>query len=268
MVRRPAFSGSFYPRDPGALRHDVEAHLAAAEGEPTRVAALMAPHAGYLYSGGVAGRTYGSALLPRRLVVLCPNHTGRGASMALYDSGEWETPLGPVPVDEDLARRLKEACPLLEADAEAHRREHAIEVQLPLLQVRVPDLRIVPICVGSSRRSDLRALGKAIATVVSSLEEPMATVISSDMTHYETREFAERQDRMAIEALERVDASELYELVARERISMCGVFPAVAALQTCQDIGARRGTLVAYSTSGDVTGDFSNVVAYAGMHFR
>jgi AmmeMemoRadiSam system protein B len=267
MLRRPAFSGSFYPDDAVTLRRDVEARLVATS-PPSAVAALMTPHAGYIYSGGVAGTTFASAELAQQLLILCPNHTGRGAALSLYEGGEWETPLGRVPVDADLAQHLLEACPLLEADTEAHHREHAIEVQLPFLQVRVPQARIVPVCVGTPRLDDLRAFGAAMAQVIASLEEPATIVISSDMTHYEPREVAERQDRKAIEALKRVEATALHEVVRRERISMCGVYPAVAALEACRLLGARKGELLAYATSGDVTGDFSAVVAYAGMHFR
>jgi len=268
MFRPPVFSGSFYPADPAALRRDVEALLREAHDPPVEVAALMAPHAGYIYSGRVAGRTYGSAILPSRLILMGPNHTGRGAPLAVCDSGEWETPLGRVPVDTGLARRLLKLCPLLEVDMVAHQREHALEVQLPFLQVRVPDLRIVPVCVGSPRLEHLQALGTALARLGGSVEEPFAIVISSDMTHYEPREEAERQDRKAFAALERVDARELHRVVGRERITMCGVYPAVAALEACRGLGARLGKLVEYATSGDVTGDYGDVVAYAGMHFR
>jgi hypothetical protein len=268
MFRPPAFSGSFYPADPAVLRHDVESLLGHARGPAVEVAALMSPHAGYVYSGRVAGSTYGSALLPPRLILMGPNHTGRGAPLALCDSGEWETPLGRVPIDADLARRLLELCPLLEVDMEAHRREHALEVQLPFLQVRVPGLRIVPLCVGSPRLEDLQALGTALARLADSLPEPFAIIISSDMTHHEPREEAERLDRKAIAALEQVDARELHRVVDSERITMCGVYPAVAALAACRSLGARTGRLVEYATSGDVTGDYGDVVAYAGMHFR
>jgi hypothetical protein len=285
VIRPPAFSGSFYPADPGALRREIDDLLArgrAPEREtgpsrqeaedggraPEEAAALLAPHAGYVYSGGVAGKTYALARLPSRLVLLGPNHTGRGAPFALYDAGEWQTPLGRVAVDAELARRLLEACPLLEADAEAHRREHALEVQLPFLQVRVPNLRFVPVCVGSPRLADLQGLGEALARVLDGLGEPCALVISSDMTHYESREAAERLDRKAIAALERVDAEGLHRLATREDLTMCGVFPAVAALTALAARGVRRGRLVGYATSGDVTGDFSSVVAYAGLHFR
>jgi AmmeMemoRadiSam system protein B len=268
MVRPPAFSGTFYPADPAVLKRDVEAFLDATRERPSRVAALMAPHAGYVYSGGVAGLTYGGAILPERLIILCPNHTGRGAPFAIYDSGEWETPLGRIPVDAELAQRLRGACILLEVDGEAHRREHALEVQLPFLQVRVPGLRMVPVCVGSGRLHELLSLGAAIAEVARSLPEPIGLVISSDMTHYEPREVAERQDRKALDELERVEPEALHRVVARERITMCGVHPAVAALRACRDLGVRQGKLVGYATSGEVTGDFSNVVAYAGMHFH
>lgn len=287
MVRPPAVSGTFYPADPRALRDEVERLLEGgrpaggrgagargaglASGSPsalTEVTALMAPHAGYVYSGRVAGLTFGSAGLPPRLIVLGPNHTGRGAPFAIYDSGEWETPLGRVPVDGELVRALIERCPLLEVDAEAHRREHSIEVELPFLQVLVPELRFVPICVGSHRLEELRALGAAIAALGKAIPERFALVISSDMTHYEPVEVAKKQDRKALAELERVDAEALHRVVAREKISMCGVYPAVAAMEACRGLGVREGTLVGYATSGDVTGDPSDVVAYAGMHFR
>jgi hypothetical protein len=268
MLRRPAFSGSFYPADPAALRREVDALLGAARKAPAAVTALMAPHAGYIYSGRVAGMTYASALLPQRIILLGPNHTGRGKPFALFDSGEWETPLGAVPVDAEAARRLREACPLLEPDGEAHRGEHSLEVQLPFLQARVEGLRIVPVCVGSPSLEHLRLLGAAVAEAAASFHEPAAIVISSDMTHYEPRDFAENQDRKAIAELARLDAGGLHRVVERERISMCGVYPAVAGVEACRALGASRGELVDYANSGDTTGDYSDVVAYAGMHFH
>jgi hypothetical protein len=277
MIRPPAFSGTFYPDDPDLLRREVDDLLSrgraagkasAPAPEETDVAGLLAPHAGYVYSGGVAGRTYALARLPDRAVLLGPNHTGRGAPFALYDSGEWQTPLGRVAVDAELARRLLETCPLLSADAEAHRREHSLEVQLPFLQARAPALRFVPICVGSPRLDDLRRLGESLARVLDELGEPCALIVSSDMTHYEPREVAERLDRRTIGLLEQIDADGLHRLAARGGITMCGVFPAVAALIALAARGVRRGWLVDYATSGDVTGDFGSVVAYAGLHFR
>jgi AmmeMemoRadiSam system protein B len=260
-------AGAFYPADPQRLRSTVESYVEPGVArEPA--AAVLVPHAGYVYSGRCAGRAFSSVELPERFLILCPNHTGLGAPLATDDAEAWETPLGPVPVDGELIERLETICPSLRRDGRAHQREHSLEVQLPFLQVLRPaGFRFAPLCVGTGELAALQELGEAMAEVLTSLESPCLLVVSSDMTHYETADSARRKDARALGCLERLDARGLHEVVRREKISMCGYAPAVAALTAIHRRGASRGRLVEYTNSGVVTGDDREVVAYAGMVF-
>ena len=272
MIRVPTVAGQFYPSRPEALREIVLECLGGKPGEKTtgkqEAVAVLAPHAGYIFSGPCAGRVYASVRVPERVVVLCPNHTGIGEPVAVMGAGEWETPLGSVPVDESLARELMAEDPDVSDDESAHRREHSLEVQLPFLQVLSPHMRLVPLCVGTQRHDVLINLGDALARVIHKAGEKVLIVISSDMSHYISAERAKALDAKAISAMEALDPVRLHEVVRRDRISMCGVAPAVAGLQAARALGARKGTLVSYTNSGDRTGDHREVVAYAGLIFN
>jgi AmmeMemoRadiSam system protein B len=263
-VRTPAVAGSFYPSNPAQLQTAVE-RLLVRTLPPVTPAALIAPHAGYIYSGATAGRVYACVDLPRRLIVLCPNHTGLGAPIATASGGAWRTPLGDVPVDEELAGMLMRALPEAVDDPLAHRREHAIEVQLPFLQVLLGDFAFVPVVVGTGSLGHLEALGHALAETVSASEGPVAIVVSSDMNHYEDAGTNREKDTAALEAVLRLDPVGLHAVVRERHVSMCGYGPAVAALFACRRLGAERADLVDYSHSGMVTGDDSEVVSYAGV---
>jgi AmmeMemoRadiSam system protein B len=260
-------AGTFYPADPHQLRRTVSS-LLDPRAPREKAAAVLVPHAGYVYSGECAGRTFSSVSLPERFVILCPNHTGLGSALATDEAEAWTTPLGNVPLDGELVRLLREACPSLGCDGQAHRREHALEVQLPFLQVLRPEgFSFAPVCVGTARLEQLVELGEALATSLEGLGDPCMIVISSDMTHYESAESARRKDERALSRLERLDARGLHQVVSREGITMCGYAPAVAALTALQRLGATGGRVVSYTHSGMVTGDEREVVAYAGMVF-
>jgi AmmeMemoRadiSam system protein B len=266
-MRTPAVSGRFYPENPDELHDMVERFLAPPAPEVRPAVALMAPHAGFVYSGMVAGDTYRRVEVPARVVLMGPNHTGLGPPLSLWDAEDWAMPWGHVAVDPDLCASLKRHCAPLVSDRQAHRREHCLEVQLPFLWARRPGVRIAAIVVGTSALEDLRELGRGLAAAVSRSPDPILIVISSDMTHYETADAAARKDRRALEAMERLDAENLHRRVREERISMCGFAPAVAGLVAARDLGARSGKVARYSHSGDVTGDLDSVVGYAGMVF-
>src|SRR5271165_1851787 len=187
-IRPPAVAGRFYPGNAQRLRAEVE-HLTADSqvGEEKKIRAIgcISPHAGYAYSGPVAGALYSRLELPRRFVILCPNHTGNGEPLAIMSDGEWRTPLGNVSIDGEIAGALKAATPLLAEDSTAHQYEHALEVQLPFLQVLTPEFQFVPIAVGTSKFESLTTLGQAIAMVLAKLPEPAIVIASSDMNHYE-----------------------------------------------------------------------------------
>jgi MEMO1 family protein len=267
MIRTPAVAGHFYPADPEALGEMVASCLPSPPGTPEKAIALMAPHAGLIYSGKVAGATYDRVAGVRRIILLGPNHTGRGTPLSIWDRGEWRMPWGPVPVDATLCDRLKHHCAALMSDSEAHLREHCLEVQIPFLQRRCAGFRFAPIVVGTSRLEELRALGEGVARAVRESEEEILIVISSDMTHYEPAEEAARKDRLALERMESVDPEGLHRVVREEAITMCGSAPAVAALFAARELGVHSGRLVAYAHSGEVSGDFHEVVGYAGMIF-
>jgi len=268
-IRQPAVAGRFYPANPERLRAEVESYLAAPADVATepkiRALGCVVPHAGYMYSGHVAGAVYRRLELPQRFVILCPNHTGRGEPLAIMSQGAWDTPLGEAEIDEELAEESKRRMPLLSEDNEAHRSEHALEVQLPFLQVLAPGFRFVPIAVGTSNFEVLSALGVALGNTLAQLRERVLIIASSDMNHYESDSITRVKDRRAIDQLLALDARGLYDVIRDGNISMCGYGPAVAMLTATRKLGATQAELIRYATSGDVSGDKDMVVGYAGI---
>jgi len=263
-LREPAVAGRFYPANPTKLRGDVESYLSASQPRAPAIACI-APHAGYIYSGRVAGAVFSRIQIPSRCVVLCPNHTGFGHPLAIMKDGAWRTPLGKVLIDSGLAGKLLQVFPALVEDSAAHRSEHAIEVELPFLQIIRPDVTVVPIAVGTSRLILLEHLGEALATLIKASEQEVLIIASSDMNHYEDDSTTRIKDRKAIDQILALDPRGLYETVMNESISMCGFGPTVAMLTAARHLGARRAELVQYATSGDVSGDRETVVGYAGI---
>jgi MEMO1 family protein len=268
VVRQPCVAGQFYPARPEALREEVVKHLAPAAGESVSLVpaiACVVPHAGYIYSGHVAGAVFRDLDLPETFIILCPNHTGQGEPLAIMSHGAWQTPLGAAVIDEELATALRQAMPWITEDSEAHRREHSLEVELPFLQHLKEHFTFVPVCVGTHRLEVLEALGAAIAKVVSAWPKPVMLIASSDMNHYETDSITREKDGKAIEQLLAREPKELMEVVARNQISMCGIAPVTATLFAANLLGATKATLVRYATSADVSGDRSHCVGYAGV---
>jgi hypothetical protein len=264
MDRDPVVAGRFYPGDPIRLAREVDRLLAAA-GEPAKVLGLVAPHAGYVYSGAVAGAVYARVVVPERVIVLGPNHTGLGGKVALWAEGRWETPLGAVPVDAGLAEALL-ASPLVARDREAHRFEHSLEVQVPFLQRRQARLSIAPLCLGPLAWPECEALGKHVARAASAAGALL--VASSDMSHYLPAAEARAKDERALEKLLALDPRGLHEVVRREHITMCGFVPATVMLVAAREMGATRASLVRYGHSGETSGDDRSVVGYAGVVVR
>jgi hypothetical protein len=265
-VRHPAVAGRFYPRDAKELREEVYSYLSQTpQQKPVRALGCIAPHAGYMYSGHVAGAVFAALEIPQLCLVLCPNHTGMGRALAIMSEGAWETPLGNVPIDGRFAAALKDRCSLLQEDSSAHRSEHAAEVELPFLQVRQPQLRFVPIALGTGQFEALARLGDAIADVISEHNAPVLIVASSDMNHYESDAITRVKDHSAIEPILALDARVLHDVVTQQHISMCGFGPAVAMLTAAKKLGAKSAELIKYATSGDVSGDLDTVVGYAGI---
>ncbi|MGO8815232.1 MAG: AmmeMemoRadiSam system protein B, partial [Terriglobia bacterium] len=259
-VRRPAVAGRFYPAKPEVLARQLDEYLAVDAGAPERTEAAlgcMVPHAGYMYSGQVAGAVFQRLPARAKYIILCPNHTGRGAPLAIMSKGEWLTPLGGAPIDGELAARLRQSCHLLMEDAKAHEDEHSIEVQLPFLQRQVGTFSFVPIAIGVSRYAALDALGHGIAHALQTFARPVLIIASSDMNHYEPDDVTRVKDHKAIDQILALDPTGLYEVVRKEEITMCGYGPAVAMLTAAKDLGATRAELVRYATSADTSGDRS-----------
>ncbi len=256
----------FYEARPDRLEKDVRAHLAAGAGEEPRPAfGAIVPHAGYVYSGPVAGAVYARIAIPPVVVLLCPNHTGRGSPASLEPSDAWRTPLGDVPVNRRLSSRLRDLAPSLEPDTAAHAREHSLEVQLPFLQVLRPAVEIVPVCLGAHDLDLCREVGDALAAIRAEEEEPPLFLASSDMNHYESRAVGRRKDERALDRIAAMDPEGLFTTVLSEGISMCGFLPATALLFAARRAGVPRARVVARRDSGDETGDVSSVVGYAGV---
>lgn len=267
-IRQPAVAGLFYPAEPARLLSTVRSLLGAVAAPAAPVRAAIAPHAGYVYSGRTAAEVFARVEVPRRVVVLAPNHTGLGESRqggSVLALGRMATPLGEVPVDEDLAARLLADCPLLDDDPPAHRREHAVEVELPFLLARRPEVTVVPIVIGWSDWPRTRRLAEALAALVGSADEPVLLLASSDMNHYEPAEVNARKDRLALAEVERLDGEALLAVTRQHRVTMCGRVPAAAVCHAARLLGAGHADVIHYSHSGQVTGDDSSVVSYAGV---
>jgi AmmeMemoRadiSam system protein B len=266
-IRHPAVAGRFYPKDRDSLLKDLHSYLSPQQATTPAIGCVV-PHAGYIYSGAVAGAVYSNVDLPQRIIILCPNHTGKGRPLAIMSNGSWETPLGSVPIDSSLAEALKKRFPPLTEDADAHRSEHAIEVELPFLQVRRPDFTFVPIALGTRQFEILEKLGEAVAETIQAQGGKILIIASSDMNHYENDAVTRIKDHKAIERILALDVRGLFDVVMKEEISMCGFGPTVVMLTAAKRLGATSAELVKYATSGDVSGDRELVVGYAGVVAR
>jgi hypothetical protein len=264
FVRPPAVAGRFYPNHPEALLREIRSYTGST-GEKLRALGCLVPHAGYMYSGHIAGAVYARLQLPKTFILLCPNHTGIGQPLAIMSDGRWLTPLGEVRIDTALAGALKDEFPQLSEDVMAHRAEHALEVQLPFLQAQVGQFAFVPIAIGVSQFEVLEALGEAMARVIATEKVRPLIVASSDMNHYESDAITRVKDHKAIDKILALDPRGLYDVVRREDISMCGYGPAVAMLTAAKRLGARAAQVIKYGTSGDISGDRDLVVGYAGI---
>jgi AmmeMemoRadiSam system protein B len=262
MIRKPAVAGMFYDSDPDELKKVVSSLLI--EGPRTRALGVIAPHAGYTYSGAVAGKVYSMVEIPETTIIFSPNHTGLGAAGSMMCRGGWETPLGVVAIDEELAAAILKETDFLKEDSLAHLNEHSIEVQLPFLQCLAGE-KIVPITLMGTPYKTCEQIGLAVARVVKALDRPILMVASSDMTHFESRESAGAKDRLALERIEALDPAGLYEVVCDRKISMCGFIPSTIMLVAAKALGAKRSAVVQYADSGDVTRDYDSVVGYAGV---
>lgn len=264
MSRAPAVAGRFYPGHPDELRAMISGYLEPGAA-PQKALVAVCPHAGYVFSGAVAGRVLSRVAIPGRVMVLGPNHQGLGQRAAVMSRGSWQTPLGEVALDLELGEALKAASPLVAEDDLAHRYEHSLEVQVPFLQMLRPEFLLTPLCLSMLSYEQCAELGRAIATAIKGVGEPVLLVASTDMTHYESEASAASKDKLALKHILAMDPEGLYHTVAGKNISMCGVLPTTVALVAALELGASAAELVDYTNSGKVTGDFNEVVAYAGL---
>ncbi len=270
-VRRAVFASDhgFYPSNRAALLKML-AEFVEARADAAPAVAAIAPHAGYVFSGGVAGAVYSRLVVPEDVILLSVNH-GRspGAEFALFDEGTWQTPLGDVHVATELVAAIVAACPMVASDPQAHSAEHSGEVHVPFLRYRNPAVRIAPICIMQSTLPALRDFGAALAQAVEGFPRPVLLVASTDMTHFEPQQAATEKDHLVIEKILKLDEGAMWDTVRRHRISMCGHDPVAAAIAYAKARGATSAELIDYKTSGDSPyGSRNEVVGYAGIIIR
>lgn len=264
-VRKPIVSGSFYPG-----REDDLAQVISSYTDDTAKAEEgfggLAPHAGYAYSGATAGKLFSALKLKDTVILIGPKHNYAGAEYAVWEAGEWKTPLGSIAVDEEITKEILSYDSPLIADESAHLPEHSLEVIIPFIQSVKPEAKIVPIAVGPMNEN---ARIKMAAAMVKPLSKRgnCSIIMSSDMSHYVSAQVAERMDNMAIEQMLVMNPPGLITTVRENRISMCGVWPAALGMTVMTELGASKGELVEYTNSGEVSGDFGHVVGYAAIKF-
>lgn len=264
MIRKPAVAGKFYSLSSNELSEDVNGYVEH-DAVKTKAVGIVSPHAGLMYSGAVAGAVYSRTKFPKTFIILSPNHTGLGSAVSIMTSGEWQIPTGSVKIDEALAKSILNNSGFIEEDTLAHAMEHSIEVQLPFIRHFSSEVEIVPITIMSDSIEKYRLLGERIADIVNNTDYPVTIIASSDMSHYEKDRVARKKDMMAIEKIISLDPEGLYETVKKEKISMCGYAPVTTMLHAAAGLGAKEAGLVKYMTSGDVSGDYAQVVGYAGV---
>jgi MEMO1 family protein len=267
MLRLPAVAGTFYPGSPRELSELITqyTHRDAAH-PPSPFRACLVPHAGYVYSGAVAGAVFARIAFPQRIIILGVRHFPYGEEAAILSSGAWRTPLGDAPLDAALAAQIVQSCPELREDPVAHKNEHSLEVQIPFLQHLDPGFAFVPIALGTLDVNILASVGQALAKVLSAHED-VFLLTTTDLNHYEDEITTRRKDMLAIDKILALDPAGLFEVCRRNKISMCGLGPTIALITMLNQIGASNVELVQHTTSADYSGDTRRVVGYAGFLF-
>ena len=264
MERKPFVAGQFYPDQADVLKEEIAKYYVEV-GAKKEVKGILSPHAGYVYSGKVTGAVFSQIAAPDTVIILGPNHRSTGIICALWDEGNWQTPLGPVEIDQELAEEILKASPLIKNDYQAHLEEHSLEVQLPFIQFFFPLSKIVPLVLGFSSFHQVEKISKGIVKAVKAVKKTVLILASSDMTHYQPQETTEKLDKLALEPLIKREAKKFFDTVVKNDISMCGYIPATIMILVCNALGAKKGELIMYTTSGEASGDYSQVVGYAGV---
>lgn len=265
MKRQAAVSGMFYSSDRDILLDEISSFFKDLPKNNTDALGVMLPHAGHVYSGKTTAKVLADISLPDTVIILCPDHYGKGRGLSVYSKGSWQTPLGDVPIAEDLANVLLSSSSLFQDDISAHDKEHSAEVIVPFLQYLNKDIRILPVMVSTSDIDVLFEAGDIVAKLVQESQNKVLLVASSDMTHFESKERAFFQDKKAIDQILALNPEGLFAAVRDNNISMCGVLDVVLWLRALENLSPSDVRLIDYTTSGDVTGDFGDVVAYAGI---
>jgi hypothetical protein len=279
-VRLPYQAGAFYEGTAQSLKLQIENCFLnnlgprklpeISKAGPKRIVGLICPHAGYMFSGPVAAHAYYQLALdgkPDIVVLFGPNHTGYGSALATMNEGVWRTPLGDVEVDSQTANQIVHESRIVDVDESAHKEEHSIEVQLPFLQYLYgSEFKIVPICFLMQDLASAREVGQAVAKTI--MGKNAIVIASSDMTHYESQSEAEKQDRLALKAVETMDEAKFFSIIEEHNVTACGYGPIAALISAAKILGAKEAKLLCYKTSGDVIGDYSSVVGYAAMSFE
>ena len=276
QIRTPAVAGMFYPKTQQELRSTIRDCFLHSFGpgklpplsDGKNIIGIICPHAGYMYSGPIAAYSYYaiSSLKPDLVVIIGPNHWGIGCNIASMKDGLWRTPLGDVEVDTDAAVEINKVTKNIELDFFSHTRDHSLEVQIPMLQeIYSHKFKILPIILIDQSYNAAIEIGMSVSKIAKNKK----TVIigSSDFTHYEENEFAHKQDKSLIEPILEMDVNEFYNILQKNQISACGYGAIASTMIACKELGATRGTLEKYATSGDVTGERNSVVGYASIVF-
>ena len=279
-LRRAVVASQFYEGDAEALRAQLKNCFLHKLGpqkipqvnihsHPRNIVGLISPHAGYMYSGPVAATGFYELAKdgkPDTVVLLGPNHTGKGSTMSIMREGKWQTPLGDIEIDTSLADAIRHETSILDIDELAHKFEHSLEVQLPFLQFLYGNsFKIVPICFQMQDYDSAVEIGRALLEALDATNT--IVIASSDMTHYESAKSASAKDHAALKAAIELDAKGFYDIVENQNITACGYAPITALITYAVGVNA-KAQLLSYHTSGDITGDNSSVVGYASVSFK
>ncbi|MGB2705847.1 MAG: AmmeMemoRadiSam system protein B [Candidatus Omnitrophota bacterium] len=264
MIRKPVVAGQFYTASPSLLEKEVSG-LAGQKKEKIDAIGVVSPHAGYVYSGGVAGEVLSSIKTKPVYIILGPNHTGYGKPFGLDSERAWKTPLGDVKIDDELAGAILKNSKYIKTDRLCHDHEHSVEVQLPFLQFLNKNFTFIPIVISSADAQTYKEIGCGLAKAIKDAKKDVTIIASSDMTHYEPHESAKKKDMLAIEKILSLDLDGFLDTIEKYDISMCGFAPTAIMIQASIELGAKKAKLIKYNTSGDTSGDYSQVVGYAGV---
>ncbi len=263
MIREPIVSGKFYPSDPEVLKTSISSFLR--EKQRKNVKGAVSPHAGYTFSGAVAGEVFSAVNIPDSIIVIGPNHQGLGGFFSLSGADSWKTPLGEIEVDKKLTDKILKYTPFIKIDDTSHMYEHSIEVQLPFIQYLNPSAKIVPISVMGYNYDEVVTVSKGISKAIEEYDEKVLVIASSDFSHYVPHEIAKKEDKLAIDKILKLDSGALWKTVKERHISMCGMAPVVMMIEITKNLGATQGELLKYRTSGEVSGDYESVVGYSAI---